>query len=74
MRNGYRFPKSSIAMMSLAFAIILYILARTGMLLSLGSSMLIFFAVAAVSGVVVGVYCGKTHATRLERIEVRTGN
>jgi positive regulator of sigma E activity len=70
MRNGYRFPKSSIAMMSLAFMIILYILARTGMLISLGGSMLIFFAVAALLGAVVGVFCAKKHKTRLEEIEV----
>lgn len=74
MRNGYRFPMSTIAMMSLAFVVILYILARTGMLFSLGSSMLIFFVVAAVAGSVIGVFCAKKHTSRLEEIEVRTDN
>ena len=61
MRNGYRFPTSNIVSMLLAFVVIVYILGRTGMLLSFGGSFLLTFVMGAL---VAAIVCCVLAATR----------
>lgn len=77
MRNGYRFPISNILAMTLAFVVIVYILARTGMLISLGGSFLLGFVIMAVIAAIVCCVMVATHrsgAHRLSDIRVKTDN
>lgn len=77
MRNGYRFPISNILAMTLAFVVIVYILARTGMLISLSGSFLLGFVITAI--IAAGVCCvlvamHRSGAHRLSDIRVNTDN
>ena len=77
MRNGYRFPISNILAMTLAFVVIVYILAQTGMLISLGGSFLLAFVIAAMVAAIVCCVLVATHrsgAHRLSDIRVKTDN
>ncbi len=75
MRNGYRFPISNILAMALAFVVIVYILARTGMLISLGGSFLLGFVITAVIAAIVCCVLVATHRSgthRLPDIRIKT--
>ena len=77
MRNGYRFPISNILAMTLAFVVIVYILARTGMLISLGSSFLLVFVITALISAIVCCVLVAMHrsgAHRLSDIQIKTDN
>ncbi len=77
MRNGYRFPVSNILAMTLAFVVIVYILARTGMLVSIGGSFLLGFVITALIAAMVCCVLVATHrsgAHRLSDIRVKTDN
>ena len=77
MRNGYRFPISNILGMTLAFVVIIYILARTGMLISLGGSFLLVFVITALVAAIVCCVLVATHrsgAHRLSDIRVKMDN
>jgi hypothetical protein len=68
MRNGYRFPTSNIVTMSLVLAVILYILARTGMLVSVGGWMITMFAITAVVALAIWSVLVATHRSGSHRL------
>ena len=75
MRNGYRFPVSNILAMTLGFVVIVYILAETGMLISLGGSFLLGFVITGMIAAIVCCVLVATHrsgAHRLSDIRVKT--
>ena len=77
MRNGYRFPISNILGMSLAFAVIVYILARTGMLAYIGGSFLLVFGITVTIAAIVCCVLVATHrsgAHRLSDVRIPTEN
>ncbi len=76
MHKGYRFPTSNIVAMTLAFVVIVYILARTGILMSVGGSFLLVFAITALIAAIVCCVLVAMHrsgAHRLADMRVRTG-
>jgi hypothetical protein len=63
--------------MTLAFVVIIYILARTGMLISLGGPFLLGFVITAIIAAIVCCLLVATHrsgAHRLSDIRVKTDN
>lgn len=77
MRNGYRFPISNILAMTLAFVVIVYILAQTGMLISLGGSFLLGLVITALIAAIVCcvlVATRRSGAHRLSDIRISTDN
>ena len=77
MRNGYRFPISNILAMSLAFAVIVYILAKNGMLTYIGVSFLLAFGITvaiAVTVCCVLVATRRSGAHRLSEVRIPTQN
>lgn len=77
MRNGYRFPISNILAMTLAFVVIVYILAKTGMLIPIGGSFLLGFVITALVAAIVCCVLVATHrsgAHRLSDIRVSSDN